>query len=135
MPYKRWCFGSSHGQLFIMKKPMIITLSNPLNGRTIHLPEFKDLSNDYQYWIDKDDNEYFICKGILSTDPSQDAKNYEVVVIYGGMKTLASFKSGDEAWTFLDFKKDYLFSDVIYYEGRLHGVTERGGHICANVIN
>ncbi|CAK9153411.1 unnamed protein product [Ilex paraguariensis] len=70
--------------------------------------------------------------GILSTDPSQDANNYEVVVIYGGMRTLTSFKSGDEAWTFLDLKEDYLFSDAIYYEGRLHGVTlvkSQEGHL------
>ncbi|CAK9176884.1 unnamed protein product [Ilex paraguariensis] len=133
MPYNRRCFGSSHGWLFSIEKSMIVTLLNPFNGRSIHLPEFKDPLNDYQDWVKAGNHEYFLHKGILTSDPSQDANNYEVVVIYGGMRRLASFKSSDEAWTFVELKKDYVFSDLIYYTGQRYAVNNRDGLIHVDV--
>ncbi|CAK9176887.1 unnamed protein product [Ilex paraguariensis] len=135
MLYNRRSFGSSHGWLFTIEKSMAITLLNPFTQETIGLPDFRDPSNHYHEWVDDDDYDYFICKGILSCDPSQDPNNYEVAVIHREMRTLAFFKSGDESWIFIDLKENYLFSDLIYHEGQFHGINDWGSHICVDVMN
>ncbi|CAK9184268.1 unnamed protein product [Ilex paraguariensis] len=135
MSFNRRCFGSSHGWLFTMEKPMVIVLLNPFSGRTIHLPELKDPETVYQFWVDKDDHEYFVSKGILSSDPCRDVDNYEVVVIYSDNRKLASFKSGDETWQFFNLTKGYFFSDIIYYEGQLHAINNFGGLMHIDTIS
>lgn len=66
-----------------------------------------------KYWID-------LKKVVLSVDPYVAPDNYQVAAIYGGFRSLALFKSGDKAWTYVSKGQLRLASNVIYYESQFH---------------
>ncbi|KAK3037210.1 hypothetical protein RJ639_030103 [Escallonia herrerae] len=129
LPCETRFFGSSHGWLFTKEKSLAITLINPLSGKTILLPEFKDPWGKYQPWLDKNYDK-FPGKAILSSDPCLNPSSYEIVVIYLGSMDLAVFRSGDNAWKFLTLRRQYFFCDVLYYKGLLHAVNHFGEMVC-----
>ncbi|PSR93454.1 F-box protein [Actinidia chinensis var. chinensis] len=114
-------FGSSFGWLFTVDKT-IITLLNPFTGRAIPLPAFKDPFGYFEDYMDEI-RDYFVEKGIILSDPCLSPNSYEVVVIYGGMCRLAFFRSGDNSWNFINTKRDYVFSDVVYHKGQVYAVN------------
>ncbi|KAL7003259.1 hypothetical protein U1Q18_004418 [Sarracenia purpurea var. burkii] len=123
-PYHCRFLGSSLGWLFTIEKTtMAITLLNPFSGQLLHLPVFKDPFDEFQYWVEDDTQDYFVCNGIISSDPFSNPNDYEVVVIYGGMRRLAFLKSSDGSWKFINTEPDYVFSNVIYYKSLVLAVN------------
>ncbi|KAL7003459.1 hypothetical protein U1Q18_004613 [Sarracenia purpurea var. burkii] len=113
--------GSSFGWLFTLEKPLALTLLNPFSGHLVPLPIFKDPLGEFKFWIDHLPD-YFIWKGILLSDPFSSSHNYEVLVIYGGMRKLAFVRSGDDSWSFISTKRNFVFSDIISHKGQVLGV-------------
>ncbi|GFS45557.1 hypothetical protein Acr_00g0096770 [Actinidia rufa] len=104
-----------------LDKTMTITLLNPFTNGVITLPALNDPLGEFEYRIDNYPD-YFVVKGILSLDPLLSPNNYEVVVIYGGMGRLASLKSGNNSWNFINLGQDYVFVDIIYHKGQVFAI-------------
>ncbi|MED6200297.1 hypothetical protein PIB30_083678, partial [Stylosanthes scabra] len=119
LPYKRCC-GSSHGWLiFVDNKSAEIELLliNPFPSESekslIKLPPI------LCYHTVSEMDEYGVKKAVLSKDPN----DFEVIAIYGGMKLLAHYKSGDQFWTYpKPTRKLLCFADVIFYKGMAYAV-------------
>jgi hypothetical protein len=113
---KRLC-GSSHGWVAKMKeinKGTFITLLNPFkNLISIPLPPI---------YIPKIHRrlscpECNVHKVILSCNPTIRPHDCVLVVIYGTRACLAFIKVGQKFWTFVNAKKYFGYTDIIFYKG------------------
>lgn len=132
MNYFRSC-SSSHGWLAYPDDSRgVVTLLNPVTGRTIRLPPVIDIRTHtvaaYFRWD---------IKVVLSADPSSSPNDYEaLIVLYYqslDLKTItAHFKAADDAWTIIDID-DNDITDAIYYKGQFLAFTRAGGIFPVNV--
>ena len=120
-PCHNMFFSSSLGWLFTIDKTMTITLLNPFTSGVVALPVLNDPLGEFEYWVDNHPD-YFVVNGILSSDPLLSPNNYEVVVIYGGMGRLASLRSGNDSWNFINLGQHCVFVDIIYHKGQVFAV-------------
>ncbi|MED6171268.1 hypothetical protein PIB30_039259 [Stylosanthes scabra] len=68
-------------------------------------------------------DEYGVKKAVLSKDPNEFPNDFEVIAIYGGMKMLAHYKSGDQFWSYPKPTTEIdCFADVIFYKGFAYAV-------------
>ncbi|MED6171270.1 hypothetical protein PIB30_039261 [Stylosanthes scabra] len=69
-------------------------------------------------------DEYGVIKAVLSKDPNEFPNDFEVIAIYGGMQTLAHYKSGDQFWSYPKPTTEiHCFADVIFYKGMPYAVN------------
>ncbi|MED6171267.1 hypothetical protein PIB30_039258 [Stylosanthes scabra] len=124
LPYKRCC-GSFYGWLiFVDNKSAEIELLliNPFASESekslIKLPSI--FCEDTVSQMD----EYGVNKAVLSKDPNEFPNDFEVIAIYGGMQTLAHYKSGDQFWSYPKPTTEiHCFADVIFYKGFAYAVN------------
>ncbi|MED6171269.1 hypothetical protein PIB30_039260 [Stylosanthes scabra] len=123
LPYKRCC-GSSYGWLFFVDNKSAeieFLLINPFASESerslIKLPPILCYHTVSQM------DEYGVKKAVLSKDPNEFPNDFEVIAIYGGMKVLAHYKSGDQFWSYpKPTRKLQCFADVIFYKGMAYAV-------------
>ncbi|XP_057510821.1 putative F-box protein At3g25750 [Actinidia eriantha] len=120
-PCNNMFFSSSLGWLFTIDKTMTITLLNPFTSGVVTLPILNDPSGEFEYWVDNHPD-YFVTNGILSSDPLLSPNNYEIVVIYGGLGRLASLRSDNDSWNFINLGQHYVVDDIIYHKGQVFAV-------------
>ncbi|XP_057462831.1 probable F-box protein At1g44080 [Actinidia eriantha] len=125
LPCDNRFFSSSVGWLFTIDKTMTITLLNPFTNGVVTLPVLYDPLGEFLVWLNTHPD-YFVVKGILSSDPLLNPNNYEVVVIYRGMRRLAFFRSGNDGWNFINLEPYYVFVDIIYHKGEVFAVDSWG---------
>ncbi|GLT41549.1 hypothetical protein SLA2020_156050 [Shorea laevis] len=114
VPLKRCC-GSSNGWLFILEEDKCLTLLNPFSNQAIKLPPITEGEELF--------SEIFVWKAVLSKDPVLYPNDYEVAVIYDGMRRLALYRAQYETWTyFSDNGGLKIFMDVIYYKGSFYAI-------------
>lgn len=114
MPTGRCC-GSSHGWLFKLEETKSLTLLNPFSNKTISLPPITQGDEDF--------SEIFVWKAVLSKDPILYPDDYEVAVIYDGVRRFALYQAKTKTWTyFADQPQRLTFDDVIYYKGSFYVV-------------
>ncbi|XP_050133142.1 putative F-box protein At5g55150 [Malus sylvestris] len=123
-----WCVGSSHGWLVIMDNNAVPHLLNPVSRRRIQLPKIWSLQNCPS---NPDSIEQlrmtFICKAVLSSDPSCNG-NFVVVIIYGVLSSKLGFcKYGEEGsrWRGLEGVHGE-YCDVIFHKEKLYALAGDG---------
>ncbi|TYG87006.1 hypothetical protein ES288_A13G178200v1 [Gossypium darwinii] len=106
-PYTwRYC-GSCYSWLGTVDKSFNITLSNPFENLSIHLPRFDSMAYDSGHYT------YKILKVVLSDDPLLHQNNFVVVVIYSVYGRLAFSRPCQENWIYMDVDEDQsLFLDI-----------------------
>ncbi|KAL9660255.1 hypothetical protein QQ045_025068 [Rhodiola kirilowii] len=118
----RYC-GSSYGWIAFQNEDGTVTLIYPFGREVVtnYNPSFPGLN----HWIKTDDsmevNKLFVFHGSTPDD-------YAVVAIYGGMKELATIKSGEKSWVYIPPRPETmpasLFSDIVFYQGHVYAVSK-----------
>ncbi|KAK5824159.1 hypothetical protein PVK06_018922 [Gossypium arboreum] len=116
-PYTwRYC-GSCYGWLATVDENFNITLSNPFENLSIHLPQFDSMAYDSGHYT------YKILKVVLSDDPLLHPNNFVVVVIYSVYGRLAFYRPCQENWIYMDVDEDQsLFLDILFYKGLVYAI-------------
>ncbi|KAK9665476.1 hypothetical protein RND81_14G114500 [Saponaria officinalis] len=135
---KRYC-GSSRGWLIILdNKSFEVTLVNPfyfghMQG-SIQLPPFIAAQDASEEAGENFHLEYFVSKAILSTDPIASPNDYALMLIYGEMRMLGLWKSGDTHWTYINWPI-LIFSDLIYSNGQFLAVNNFGQIYSCDIVS
>ncbi|KAG4194116.1 hypothetical protein ERO13_A06G034250v2 [Gossypium hirsutum] len=125
-PYTwRYCC-SCYGWLATVDESFNITLSNPFENLSIHLPQFDSMAYDSGHYT------YKILKVVLSDDPLLHPNNFVVVVIYSVYGRLAFYRPCQENWIYMDVDKDQsLFLDILFHKGLVYAI----GHYNINLVS
>ncbi|GLT71089.1 hypothetical protein SLA2020_431310 [Shorea laevis] len=128
IPYDKRCCGSSLGWLSFVTETLCVTLFNPFRNEKIHLPQislfYEGVRRTYQY---------LVVKVMLSSDPTSSREDCFVAAIFGKLNDLAFMKIGDESWTYVDNDRKAVFSDILYFKGKILALDHRSGLISIDV--
>ncbi|KAB2049298.1 hypothetical protein ES319_A13G167000v1 [Gossypium barbadense] len=127
-PYTwRYC-GSCYSWLGTVDKSFNITLSNPFENLSIHLPRFDSMAYDSGHYT------YKILKVVLSDDPLLHPNNFVVVVIYSVYGRLAFSRPCQENWIYMDVDEDQsLFLDILFHKGLVYAIRHYNNLVCFDV--
>ncbi|TYJ25070.1 hypothetical protein E1A91_A07G023700v1, partial [Gossypium mustelinum] len=116
-PYTwRYC-GSYYGWLATVDESFNITLSNPFENLSIHLPQFDSMAYDSGHYT------YKILKVVLSDDPLLHPNDFVVVIIYSVYGRLAFYRPRQENWIYMDVDEDQsLFLDILFHKGLVYAI-------------
>ncbi|OWM75601.1 hypothetical protein CDL15_Pgr021766 [Punica granatum] len=96
----------------------------------MHLPlsNFRSPPYDLTKAIPHLDDSAWINKVILSEDPDESSSPQNCIfgVLYERHGWLAFMRLSDEGWTYVDPSPTYLFYDIIFYNGYLYAIQDRG---------
>ncbi|XP_074293661.1 F-box protein At2g26160-like [Silene latifolia] len=137
VPYTKRYIGSSHGWLIILDEvSFVVTLINPFyfgnSQGIIHLPPFIAALDTSEEEGQDFNCEYFVRKAILSSDPATSPNDYVLMLIYGEFQLLASWKSGDTHWTYVNWEVPLIY-DLMYSHGQILAVDILGQLISCDI--
>ncbi|XP_056687570.1 putative F-box protein At1g65770 [Spinacia oleracea] len=124
----RTYFSSKGWLLSLSRKNLNITLFHPFSGKVIKPPsvQLELMEFSFDQW---DDTSYqdFLCKFILSANPSECDDDYTVAILFERTQLLAFWRPGEHAWAkpAVDFHIHWV-CDVCFFQGEFYAIDSVG---------